>query len=87
LDAELDLEDLAAVAHFSPFHFHRVFRGMVGESVKEHIRRLRELGFHEGALVQVIQSGSPCIIRLDNCKLCLRDCEMSQVMVRPRISA
>jgi Fe2+ transport system protein FeoA len=53
----------------------------------EHIRRLRELGFHEGALVQVIQSGSPCIIRLDNSKLCIRNCEMSQVMVRPRIPA
>jgi AraC family transcriptional regulator len=29
------------VAHFSPYHFHRIFRGMVGESLKEHIRRLR----------------------------------------------
>lgn len=41
LDAPLRLEELAQVAHFSPFHFHRVFRGMVGESVKEHVRRLR----------------------------------------------
>jgi AraC family transcriptional regulator len=29
------------VAHFSPYHFHRLFRGMVGESVMEHVRRLR----------------------------------------------
>jgi AraC family transcriptional regulator len=41
LDAALDLEDLARIACFSPFHFHRIFRGMVGESVKEHVRRLR----------------------------------------------
>ena len=41
LDRPLSLEELADVAHFSPFHFHRVFRGMVGESVKEHVRRLR----------------------------------------------
>jgi len=41
LDDALCLEDLATVAHFSPYHFHRVFRGMVGEGVKEHIRRLR----------------------------------------------
>jgi AraC family transcriptional regulator len=41
LDAPLSLDDLADVAHFSPFHFHRVFRGIVGESVKEHVRRLR----------------------------------------------
>jgi AraC family transcriptional regulator len=41
LDGELALEELASVAHFSPFHFHRIFRGLVGESVKEHVRRLR----------------------------------------------
>lgn len=41
LDEALSLEELARMAHFSPHHFHRVFRGMVGESVKEHVRRLR----------------------------------------------
>src|SRR5437763_11130066 len=41
LDEALALDDLAAVAHFSPYHFHRIFRGMVGESVMEHVRRLR----------------------------------------------
>ncbi len=41
LDAALSLEELAGVAAFSPFHFHRVFRGMVGESVRRHVRRLR----------------------------------------------
>lgn len=41
LDNELALEDFARVAHFSPYHFHRVFRGIVGESLQEHIRRLR----------------------------------------------
>jgi AraC family transcriptional regulator len=47
LDEALRLEDLAAVAYFSPYHFHRIFRGMVGESVMEHIRRLRlERGAH-----------------------------------------
>lgn len=41
LDHALPLEELARLAHFSPHHFHRVFRGMVGEPVKEHVRRLR----------------------------------------------
>jgi AraC family transcriptional regulator len=41
LDEAISLEDLAAVAHFSPYHFHRIFRGMVGESVMGHVRRLR----------------------------------------------
>ena len=41
LDRALSLEELAAVAPYSPFHFHRIFRGMVGESVGEHVRRLQ----------------------------------------------
>lgn len=41
LDDELPLDELAKVAAFSPYHFHRIFRGMTGESVKEHVRRLR----------------------------------------------
>lgn len=41
LDDRLGLEELATLACFSPCHFHRIFKGMVGESVKEYIRRLR----------------------------------------------
>lgn len=41
LDVDLQLDELASLAHFSPYHFHRIFRGMVGEPVKEHVRRLR----------------------------------------------
>jgi AraC family transcriptional regulator len=41
LDDALALDELAALAHFSPYHFHRIFRGMVGESLMEHVRRLR----------------------------------------------
>ena len=41
LDDALSLDELAGVAHFSPYHFHRVFLGMVGETVMAHIRRLR----------------------------------------------
>jgi AraC family transcriptional regulator len=41
LDQPLELDDLAAIACFSPYHFHRIFRGMVGESVMEYVRRLR----------------------------------------------
>ena len=38
---ELTLEELAAVASFSPFHFHRVFKSIVGENLREHIQRTR----------------------------------------------
>ena len=41
LDDPLDLEQVAGVAAFSPFHFHRIFRGLVGETLREHTRRLR----------------------------------------------
>ncbi len=41
LDRPLELQDLARIACFSPYHFHRIFRGMVGEPVHEHVRRLR----------------------------------------------
>ena len=41
LDEALALETLAAQACLSPFHFHRVFRGMVGETPLELVRRLR----------------------------------------------
>ncbi len=41
LDAAMAPAELARVASFSPYHFQRIFRGMVGESVMGHIRRLR----------------------------------------------
>jgi AraC family transcriptional regulator len=41
LDEPLDLEELARVACFSSFHFHRVFAAMTGETIADHVRRLR----------------------------------------------
>jgi len=41
LDEDLSLERLARIAHFSPFHFHRIFSALVGESVHDYVRRLR----------------------------------------------
>ncbi len=38
---ELSLETLAGVAAFSPFHFHRIFKAMTGENVKELVQRTR----------------------------------------------
>jgi AraC family transcriptional regulator len=37
----LDLHTLAAVAHFSPWHFHRLFRAIVGETLAARVRRCR----------------------------------------------
>ncbi len=41
LDGVLDLEELARVACFSSFHFHRIFAAMTGETIADHVRRLR----------------------------------------------
>ena len=41
LDGKLDLTALAAVAHFSPFHFHRLFHALIGEPLGDYIRRRR----------------------------------------------
>lgn len=41
LDDALDLEALAGAVNLSPFHFHRIFRGMLGETPLELHRRLR----------------------------------------------
>ena len=49
---ELTLERLALVAAFSPFHFHRVFAAITGETVSDFIRRVR-LERAAGALISL----------------------------------
>ncbi len=41
LDRELRLDEIAKAASFSPFHFHRIFKAVVGETVSEFTWRLR----------------------------------------------
>ena len=41
LDQPLKLEDVARVACFSPFHFHRVFNAILGETLSQFVKRLR----------------------------------------------
>ena len=41
LDRDLSLKELARKSYFSEYHFHRIFRAVVGEPLQEHIRRLR----------------------------------------------
>ena len=38
---DLSIDDLADVAAFSRFHFHRVFAGVVGETVGDFLKRTR----------------------------------------------
>ncbi len=41
LDQALDLATLAEVAHFSAFHFHRLFAAWMGETLADYVRRRR----------------------------------------------
>ncbi len=40
-ECSMSLEELAAIACFSPFHFHRIFSAYTGETVGSYIRRIR----------------------------------------------
>ncbi len=37
----LSLEDIAGASHLSPYHFHRVFRELMGETVNDYVARKR----------------------------------------------
>jgi AraC family transcriptional regulator len=41
IDEDLTLEGLAKIACYSPFHFHRIFQAVVGETVHGYVKRLR----------------------------------------------
>lgn len=41
LDEELNLEKLAQISSFSLFHFHRIFKGITGETLYDFIQRIR----------------------------------------------
>jgi AraC family transcriptional regulator len=41
LDEQLNLNALSEVASLSPFHFHRIFQAMLGESATDLVRRVR----------------------------------------------
>jgi len=47
LDRMVDLEHLARIACFSPFHFHRIYHALQGETVADSVRRMR---LHRAAL-------------------------------------
>ena len=45
--------------------------------------RMAELGLQAGCRLQMVQDGTPCMLRIEGCKLCLRGCDSSQILVRP----
>ena len=49
----------------------------------ELVHRLHEMGLRHGARIEMVQPGSPCIVKLDQQKLGFRSDELLSVLVRP----
>lgn len=45
--------------------------------------RLAEMGLREGCHLTVLQPGSPCLLKVADCRLCLRGADTSGIFVRP----
>lgn len=54
---------------------------LVGDDASIH--RLSEMGLRHGIIVEMVQPGSPCIVKLMGNKLCIRDANLFQVLVQP----
>ena len=51
------------------------------------VGRMAELGVRAGSRLQMVQGGSPCLLQINGCRLCLRgECAM-QILVRPIAAA
>lgn len=53
----------------------------------EQVHRLEELGLRSGATIEMVQTGIPCIIKLAGHKLCFRNSEACNVLVRPGVES
>ncbi|MBI1246584.1 hypothetical protein GC197_01925 [bacterium] len=45
------------------------------------VKRMAELGLQNGTEVEMVQSGSPCIVRVGQCKLCFRQSDILNILV------
>ncbi len=52
----------------------------------EEVLRLEELGMRRGRTIEMVQAGSPCIVRIDGQKLCFRCTELFNVLVRTGVA-
>ncbi|HEX5102306.1 MAG TPA: FeoA family protein [Pirellulaceae bacterium] len=49
---------------------------------EDDVHRLQELGMRVGTQIEIVQSGVPCIIKVDGTRFCFRDSESLGVLVR-----
>jgi ferrous iron transport protein A len=58
---------------------------LVGQS--EQVHRLEELGLRTGVQIEMLQPGTPCIVRVADQKLCFRNADLFSVIVRPEAAS
>ena len=51
------------------------------------VGRMAELGVRSGSRLQMLQGGSPCLLRVDGARLSLRSDHTTQILVRPIANA
>jgi Fe2+ transport system protein FeoA len=78
------MNDLIPLNLLAPGQLARV--GQVNGQPEE-IHRLEELGLRGGATIEMVQPGSPCIIRLAGQKFCFRADELLRVLVRRGVAS
>lgn len=49
--------------------------------------RMAELGLQAGCTLRMLQAGSPCMLQVGGCKLCLRSTDTALILVRPGASS
>lgn len=47
------------------------------------VGRMAELGLRNGCRLQMLQPGSPCLLQVGGCRLCLRGEDSMRILVRP----
>jgi ferrous iron transport protein A len=52
----------------------------------DHVQHLEELGLRSGRNVEMVQTGSPCIVRLEGQRVCFRGGELLNVLVKPAMA-
>ena len=57
---------------------------LVGQA--DQVHRLEELGLRAGVSIEMLEPGVPCIVRVADQKLCFRDADLFNVIVRPDVA-
>ncbi|QDU76700.1 FeoA domain protein [Bremerella volcania] len=48
---------------------------------QDDVKRMAEMGLQTGTEVEMLQSGSPCIVRVGQAKLCFRQSDILNILV------